>query len=260
MDASTSQAVKAPTVKLLIGGQFVESKTTQWRDVVNPATQQVLARVPFATPDEINAAVASAKDAFKTWKKTPIGTRARIFLKLQQLIRENMKELAALLTAEQGKTLPDAEGDVFRGLEVVEHAANIGTLQLGELANNVANGVDTYSIMQPLGVCAGITPFNFPAMIPLWMFPMAIATGNTFVLKPSEQDPMVTMELVKLAIEAGIPKGVLNVVHGAAEVVDAICDHPDIKAISFVGSTKVGTHVYNRASLAGKRVQCMMGA
>ncbi|GGH57046.1 methylmalonate-semialdehyde dehydrogenase (acylating) [Comamonas phosphati] len=260
MNAPTSSKVLAPTVKLLINGQLVESRTTQWRDLVNPATQEVLARVPFATPDEVNAAVANAKEAFKTWRKTPIGTRARIFLKLQQLIRENMKELAAILTAEQGKTLPDAEGDVFRGLEVVEHAAGIGNLQLGELANNVANGVDTYSVLQPLGVCAGITPFNFPAMIPLWMFPMAIATGNTFILKPSEQDPMVTMRLCELALAAGIPPGVLNVVHGGEDVVNAICDHPDIKAISFVGSTKVGTHVYNRASLAGKRVQCMMGA
>ena len=249
-----------PTVKLLINGEFVESKTTQWRDVVNPATQEVLARVPFATQDEINAAVAAAKEAFKTWKKTPIGARARIFLKLQQLIRENMGELAALLTAEQGKTLPDAEGDVFRGLEVVEHASAIGNLQLGELANNVAGGVDTYTLLQPLGVCAGITPFNFPAMIPLWMFPMAIATGNTFVLKPSEQDPMVTMRLCELALQAGIPAGVLNVIHGGEDAVNAICDHKDIKAISFVGSTKVGTHVYNRASLNGKRVQCMMGA
>lgn len=247
-------------IPLLINGEFIQSKTTEWRDVINPATQQVLARVPFATADEINAAVAAARQAFKTWRKTPIGTRARIFLKYQQLIRENMAELAATLTAEQGKTLPDAEGDVFRGLEVVEHAASIGNLQLGELANNVANGVDTYTLLQPLGVCAGITPFNFPAMIPLWMFPMAIATGNTFVLKPSEQDPMVTMRLCELALQAGIPAGVLNVVHGGENAVNAICDHPDIKAVSFVGSTKVGTHVYNRASLAGKRVQCMMGA
>ncbi|MNQ49990.1 Methylmalonate-semialdehyde dehydrogenase [acylating] [compost metagenome] len=171
-----------------------------------------------------------------------------------------MKELAAILTAEQGKTLPDAEGDVFRGLEVVEHAAGIGNLQLGELANNVAGGVDTYTLLQPLGVCAGITPFNFPAMIPLWMFPMAIATGNTFVLKPSEQDPMVTMRLAELALQAGIPPGVLNVIHGGAEAVNLICDHPDIKAVSFVGSTKVGTHVYNRATQNGKRAQCMMGA
>ncbi len=254
----TSSSV--PSVKLLINGEFVESKSQQWRDVVNPATQEVLARVPFATQDEMNAAVAAAQDAFKTWRKTPIGARARIFLKYQQLIRENIKELAALLTAEQGKTLPDAEGDVFRGLEVVEHAANIGTLQMGELANNVANGVDTYTLLQPIGVCAGITPFNFPAMIPLWMFPMAIACGNTFVLKPSEQDPLVTMRLVELALEAGIPKGVLNVIHGGVDAVNLICDHPDIKAVSFVGSTKVGTHVYNRASLNGKRAQCMMGA
>ena len=256
--ANTQAAV--PTVKLLIGGEFVESKSTQWRDIVNPATQEVLARVPFATAEEMDAAVASAKQAFKTWKKTPIGARARIFLKYQQLIRENMKELAAILTAEQGKTLPDAEGDVFRGLEVVEHAANIGNLQMGEMANNVAAGVDTYTLQQPIGVCAGITPFNFPAMIPLWMFPMAIATGNTFVLKPSEQDPMVTMRLVELAIEAGIPAGVLNVIHGGVEAVNLLCDHPDIKAVSFVGSTKVGTHVYNRATQNGKRAQCMMGA
>ena len=256
----TTQASAVPTIKLLIGGEFVESKTSQWRDVVNPATQQVLARVPFATTEEMNAVIAAAKGAFKTWRKTPIGARARIFLKYQQLIRDNIKELAAILTAEQGKTLADAEGDVFRGLEVVEHAANIGNLQMGELANNVAAGVDTYTLQQPLGVCAGITPFNFPAMIPLWMFPMAIACGNTFVLKPSEQDPMVTMRLVELAIEAGIPAGVLNVIHGGADAVNLLCDHPDIKAVSFVGSTKVGTHVYNRATANGKRAQCMMGA
>jgi len=249
-----------PSVPLLINGEFVTSRTTQWRDVVNPATQERLARVPMATAQEVAAAVAAAQAAFPAWRKTAIGTRARIFLKYQQLIRDNIKSLAATLTAEQGKTLADAEGDIFRGLEVVEHAAAIGNLQLGELAHNVAGGVDTYTRLQPLGVCAGITPFNFPAMIPLWMFPMAIACGNTFVLKPSEQDPLVTMELVKLALEAGIPKGVLNVVHGAVDVVNAICDHPDIKAISFVGSTHVGTHLYQRASLAGKRVQCMMGA
>lgn len=262
MDTRTkpASAASVATVKLLIGGKFVDSATTQWRNIVNPATQEVLARVPMATREEVDAAVAAGKEAFKTWRHTPIGARARIFLKYQQLIRENMKEVATILTAEQGKTLPDAEGDIFRGLEVVEHAANIGSLQMGELANNVATGVDTYSVQQPLGVCAGITPFNFPAMIPLWMFPMAIACGNTFVLKPSEQDPMSTMRLVELAIEAGIPPGVLNVVHGGEEVVNAICDHTDIKAVSFVGSTRVGTHVYHRASQAGKRVQCMMGA
>lgn len=247
-------------VKQLINGEFVDSTTDQWIDLTNPATQEVIAHVPQTTPDEINQAVAAAKEAFKTWRKAPISTRARVFLKYQELIRANMDELAALLTEEQGKTLADAKGDVFRGLEVVEHAAGIGNLQQGGFIENVATGVDMYNIQQPLGVCAGITPFNFPAMIPLWMFPMAIATGNTFILKPSEQNPMVTMRLVELALESGIPKGVLNVVHGGKDTVDAICDHPDIKAISFVGSTGVGTHVYNRASAAGKRVQCMMGA
>ena len=258
MQTTSSQTV--PTVKLLIGGELIDSTTSQWREVINPATQEVLARVPFATTEEIDRAIAAASEAFKSWRKTSIGTRARIFLKYQQLIREHMQELAALLTAEQGKTLADAEGDVFRGLEVVEHAAAIGNLQLGELANNVAAGVDTYTLLQPLGVCAGITPFNFPAMIPLWMFPMAIATGNTFVLKPSEQDPMVTMRLCELALEAGVPPGVLNVVHGGADAVNRLCDHPEIKAVSFVGSTAVGTHVYNRATQNGKRAQCMMGA
>lgn len=260
MNQMHKTATDVATVKLLIDGEFVESQSTQWREVVDPATQTVLARVPFATAAEIDAAVAAARRAFAGWKKTPIGARARIFLRYQQLIREHLGELAAILTAEQGKTLADAEGDVFRGLEVVEHAANIGSLQMGELANNVASGVDTYTLLQPVGVCAGITPFNFPAMIPLWMFPMAIACGNTFVLKPSEQDPLVTMRLVELALQAGIPKGVLNVVHGGEQAVNALCDHADIRAISFVGSTRVGTHVYQRASLAGKRVQCMMGA
>ena len=247
-------------VQQLINGQFTQSTTDEWLDITDPATQEVIAKVPQTTNDEINQAVAAAQAAFQTWRKTPITTRARIFLRYQALINEHMDELAEILTAEQGKTIADARGDVFRGLEVVEHAAGIANLQIGDFVENVASGVDTYSIWQPLGVCAGITPFNFPAMIPLWMFPMAIATGNTFILKPSEQDPMVTMRLVELAIEAGIPDGVLNVVHGGKATVDAICDHPDIKAVSFVGSTAVGKHVYERASQSGKRAQCMMGA
>jgi malonate-semialdehyde dehydrogenase (acetylating) / methylmalonate-semialdehyde dehydrogenase len=251
---------KTPSVKLLIGRDFVDSTSDRWAPVLNPATQAVLARVPFASRQEVDAAVAAAKEAFPSWRKTAIGARARVFLKYQHLIREHMKELAALLTAEQGKTLLDAEGDVFRGLEVVEHAANIGTLQLGELAHNVANNVDTHTLLEPLGVCVGITPFNFPAMIPLWMFPMAIACGNTFVLKPSEQDPMVSMRLVELALEAGLPPGVLNVVHGGEDVVNALCDHKDVKAVSFVGSSRVGALVYERATRGGKRAQCMMGA
>jgi malonate-semialdehyde dehydrogenase (acetylating)/methylmalonate-semialdehyde dehydrogenase len=253
-------AEQALTVKMLLDGKFIESKTTEWHDVVNPATQEVLAQVPFATDAEINAAVASAKEAYKTWKNTPIAARARVMLKLQALVREHMSRIAQTLSAEQGKTLADAEGDVFRGLEVVEHACSIGSLQIGEFAENVASGVDTYSLRQPIGVCAGITPFNFPAMIPLWMFPMAIVCGNTFVLKPSEQDPMTPMLLAELALQAGVPPGVLNVVHGGKRAVDALCTHRDIVAVSFVGSTPVGTHVYNLASQHGKRVQCMMGA
>ncbi|MBI6616678.1 CoA-acylating methylmalonate-semialdehyde dehydrogenase [Pseudomonas corrugata] len=248
------------SVRLLIDGEWVESQSSEWHDIVNPATQEVLAKVPFATASEVDAAICAAQRAFQTWKLTPIGARMRIMLKLQALIREHSKRIAAVLSAEQGKTIADAEGDIFRGLEVVEHACSIGTLQMGEFAENVAGGVDTYTLRQPIGVCAGITPFNFPAMIPLWMFPMAIACGNTFVLKPSEQDPLSTMLLVELAIEAGVPAGVLNVVHGGKDVVDALCTHKDIKAVSFVGSTAVGTHVYDLAGRHGKRVQSMMGA
>ncbi len=255
---SASRSV--PGVKLLIDGKLVESTAREWRNVVNPATQEVLARVPMCGADEVDRAVKSAAEAFKTWRNVPIAQRARIMLKLQELVRRDMKKIAAVLTAEQGKTLADAEGDVFRGLEVVEHACSIGTLTLGEFAENVAGGVDTYCIRQPLGVCAGITPFNFPAMIPLWMFPMAIVCGNTFVLKPSEQDPMTPMVLAELANEAGIPPGVLNIVHGGKEAVDALCTHPAVRAVSFVGSCGVGEHVYKLASEHGKRAQCMMGA
>jgi malonate-semialdehyde dehydrogenase (acetylating)/methylmalonate-semialdehyde dehydrogenase len=261
MTANTAIKGKTPdSVKLLINGNFVESQTGEWHDVINPATQEVLAQVPFATDGEIDAAVAAAKSAFKTWRNTPLAARARIMLKLQALVREHMSRIAQTLSAEQGKTLADAEGDVFRGLEVVEHACSIGSLQLGEFAENVAGGVDTYTLRQPIGVCAGITPFNFPAMIPLWMFPMAIVCGNTFVLKPSEQDPLTPMLLAQLALQAGVPPGVLNIVHGGKRAVDALCTHPDIVAVSFVGSTAVGTHVHNLASQHGKRVQCMMGA
>lgn len=254
------QSTGFTTAKLLINGEFVESTTSHWQDIVNPATQEVLGRVPFATAEEVNAAIAAAQNALASWRQTPIQARMRIMLKLQDLIRNNLKSIAQVLTAEQGKTLADAEGDIQRGLEVVEHACSIGTLQMGEYIEGVARGVDTYTVQQSLGVCAGITPFNFPAMIPLWMFPMAIVCGNTFVLKPSEQDPLSTMMLVELAIEAGIPAGVLNVVHGGKEVVDLLCTHHDIKAISFVGSTAVGTHVYQLAGQHGKRVQSMMGA
>lgn len=260
MQTTASLYTADHTIRLLINGEYVASRSAERLPIVNPATQQVLAHTPCATDDEVQAAVAAAKAAFATWRHTPIGARMRIMLRLQALIRENLPRIARVLTEEQGKTLADAEGDIVRGLEVVEHACSVGTLQLGEFAENVAGGVDTYTLRQPIGVCVGITPFNFPAMIPLWMFPMAIVCGNTFVLKPSEQDPMSTMELVRLALEAGVPPGVLNVVHGGKSVVDALCSHPDVAAVSFVGSTAVGTHVYDLAGRHGKRVQSMMGA
>ena len=247
-------------IALFIDGQPVPSQSGEWRDVVNPATQEVVARVPFATVDEVDRAVASAKQAFKSWRKTPLGKRMRIMLKFQALLREHTPEIAALITEEHGKTLPDAEGEVGRGLEVVEHACSITSLQLGEIAEHAATDVNVYSLNQPLGVGAGITAFNFPIMLPCFMFPLAIATGNTFVLKPSEQDPSSTMRLVELAHEAGIPAGVLNVVHGGPDVANRLCDHPDIQALSFIGSTAIGTHIYERAGKTGKRVQSMMGA
>lgn len=250
----------APKIHHYIDGKSYESKSTEWRDVINPATQEVVASVPFATQQELDLAVASAKNAFKTWRNVSLSNRMRIMLKFQQLIRDNVAPLAELITREHGKTLPDAEGEIGRGLEVVEHACSITSLQLGEIAENAATGVEVFTLMQPIGVGAGITAFNFPVMLPCFMFPMAIASGNTFILKPSEQDPSSSMFLVELAHKAGLPPGVLNVIHGGPDVANMICDHPDIKAISFIGSTKVGTHIYRRGSEAGKRVQSMMGA
>lgn len=247
-------------IKMLINGELVESASSHWENIPNPATQDILAQVPFSTKEEINTAVEAAGEAFRTWKNTSITTRARVLFKLQELIRANLIPLAASITRELGKTGPDAEGDVFRGLEVVEHACGIASLQMGGFVENVAAGVNTYTMLQPLGVCAGITPFNFPGMIPLWMYPMAIACGNTFVLKPSEMDPITPTMIAQLAHEAGVPKGVLNVIHGGKDSVNALCDHPEIKAISFVGSVPVGTAVYQRSSCNGKRVQAMLGA
>ncbi|EWH03609.1 CoA-acylating methylmalonate-semialdehyde dehydrogenase [Halomonas sp. BC04] len=247
-------------IPMYIDGKPVPSSSQEWRDVVNPATQEVVARVPFCSAEEVDRAVASAKAAFKTWRKVPLGKRMRIMLKLQALVRDNTAELAALITEEHGKTLPDAEGEVGRGLEVIEHACSITSLQLGELAENAGSEIDVYTLNQPLGVGAGITAFNFPIMLPCFMFPLAIATGNTFVLKPSEQDPSSTMRLVELAHEAGVPAGVLNVVHGGPDVANQIADHADIKALSFIGSSHVGSLLYDRAAKAGKRMQAMMGA
>jgi len=249
-----------PKVPNLINGQFSESKSGIWIDVINPATQEVVARVPESTQEEMNAAVKSAKDAYASWSQTSVSTRARVMFKLRDLVEKHTEELAALITKEQGKTLADARGDVFRGLEVVEYSCSMGTLTMGETAGNVSKGMDTYSYRQPLGVCAGVTPFNFPAMIPLWMFPMAITAGNTFVMKPSEIDPLTPIRLSELAIEAGVPAGVLNVIHGRHDSVNFICDHPDIKAVSFVGSNQAGEHINKRAGANNKRVQCNMAA
>ena len=247
-------------ISLFIGGEFITSRATKHTDVVNPATQEVLATVPHATPEEMEMAISAAKTAFKTWREVPIPERARYFLKYQALLKEHQKELATILSRENGKTFADAMGDVWRGIEIVEHACTMPTLMMGETVENVARGIDTYSHIQSLGVCAGITPFNFPAMIPLWMFPMAIACGNTFVLKPSEQDPMTPMRLAELFVQAGFPKGVLNIVHGGKEQVDTLLKHKDIKTISFVGSVPVARHVYKTGTDHFKRVQAFGGA
>lgn len=250
----------ATKIPLYINGEFFQSKTTEFKNVVNPATQEVLAEVPFATPGEMQAALDAAKAAFKIWKEVPTPERARMFLKYQALVKQHHDEIATILSKENGKTFADAQGDVWRGIEVIEHACNIPSLMMGETVENVARKIDGYSYIQPMGVFAGITPFNFPAMIPLWMFPMAIACGNTFILKPSEQDPMTPMRLAELFHEAGFPKGLLNVVHGGKEQVDFLLTNPDIKGVSFVGSVPVGAHVYRTATQHLKRVQSFVGA
>ena len=245
---------------LFIDGNFTESKTADWIEVLDPSTQEVLCQAPCATDKEINKAINSAKTAFIDWKETPPPERSRIMMKYQELLKLNQNDIAEILSKENGKTLEDAKGDVWRGIEVVEQAANITPLLMGETVENVAREIDSYSYTQPLGVCLGITPFNFPAMIPLWMFPMAIACGNTFILKPSEQDPMTSNKLAELFLEAGAPKGLLQVIHGDKKQVDLLIKHPDIKAISFVGSVPVGQYIYKTGTEHLKRVQALAGA
>ncbi|WP_341501622.1 CoA-acylating methylmalonate-semialdehyde dehydrogenase [Gallaecimonas sp. GXIMD4217] len=248
------------TVPLFINGEFCQSQSDTFIDVTNPADNSVIAKVPCATQSEMEAAVASAREAFKVWKEVPVSQRARVMLRYQQLLKDHQDEIAEILSSETGKTFDDAKGDVWRGIEVVEHAANIASLMMGETVENVARGIDTYSLTQPIGICAGITPFNFPAMIPLWMFPLAIACGNTFILKPSEQDPLTPTRLVELFVEAGAPAGVLQVLHGGKEQVDFLLDHPQVKALSFVGSVPVGQYIYRRGTENMKRVQAFAGA
>lgn len=248
------------TIPQLIEGEWRQSRTSEFIEVTDPATQEVLALAPKATAEEIETAIASAKSAFLTWREVPVPERARVMLRYQHLLKEHHDELAEILAQETGKTFADAKGDVWRGIEVVEQAANISSLMMGETAENVARDIDTASWIQPLGVCVGITPFNFPAMIPLWMFPLAIAAGNSFILKPSEQDPLTPNRLAELFIEAGAPKGVLQVLHGAREVVDSLLTHPDVRAVSFVGSVPVGQYVYRTGTAHLKRVQAFAGA
>ena len=226
----------------------------------NPATGSQTGEVVFATSDAVDTAVQTARRAFETWRYSSLTKRQNIMFAFRELVAARKDDLAALLTAEHGKTLDDASGEVQRGLEVIEFACNIAHMLKGDFSEQVSTGVDTYTIRQPLGVVAGITPFNFPAMVPMWMYPIAIATGNTFILKPSEKDPSVSQLAAELFAEAGLPDGVFNIVHGDKEAVDALLTHPDVAAISFVGSTPIARYIYETGTQNGKRVQALGGA
>ncbi len=246
-------------LKLFIDDRFVQS-TAAGIPVTDPATQEVLCEVPFASVDEIDRAVQGAKRAFEHWRETPAPERARLMFAYQELLKKHQDDIARGVCRETGKTFQDARGEVWRGIEVVEYACSATSMAMGETVENVAHGIDTYSLIQPIGVCAGITPFNFPAMVPLWMFPLAVACGNTFVLKPSEQDPMTPNRLMELLSQAGAPEGLVQVVHGGKEQVDALLEHPDVRAVSFVGSAPVAKRIYRKAADNLKRVQALAGA
>ena len=249
-----------PSVAHWIAGRAVNQTQGRSGEVFNPTTGAVAAQVPFATAAEINAAVRAARDAFKPWAATPALRRARVLFRFKELIEAQAEDIARLIAKEHGKTVSDAHGEITRGLEVVEFACGIPHLAKGEYSENVGGGVDAYSVRQPLGVVAGITPFNFPAMVPMWMFPVALACGNTFILKPSERDPSTAVRLAQLLKEAGLPDGVFNVVHGDKEAVDGLLHHPDIAAVSFVGSTPIAKYIYLEGTSSGKRVQALGGA
>jgi malonate-semialdehyde dehydrogenase (acetylating)/methylmalonate-semialdehyde dehydrogenase len=248
------------TIMNAIGGVLAKSASPRTQPVFNPATGEQSGVLPLSTKAELDAAVAAAKLALPAWADMPPLRRTRFMFRFKQLLDENTDRIAKAISAEHGKTHADAVGEVQRGIEVVDFACGIPHLLKGEFSRHVGPGIDTHSDRQPLGVCAGITPFNFPAMVPLWMYPVAIACGNTFVLKPSERDPSAAMVIYELFKEAGFPDGVLNVVHGDKEVVDAILTHPDIKAVSFVGSTPIAEYVYRTGTYHGKRVQALGGA
>ena len=248
------------TIGHFIDGSIIPGNGKNVGNIYNPATGKIANRVVLADAADVNTAVAAAKAALPAWSSTPPLKRARVLFKFKELIEQNMEQLAAIVTAEHGKTISDAKGSIQRGLEVVEYVCGIPHLLKGSYSENVGSGIDSYSMRQPLGVCAGIAPFNFPAMIPLWMFPMAVACGNTFVLKPSEKDPSCAMELARLFMLAGAPAGVLNIVNGAKEAVDTLLTHPDVAGIAFVGSTPIAEYVYQTAIKHHKRVQAFGGA
>ena len=243
-----------------INGAWVSSKGSQTLQVPNPATNELLTNVPVSSKEDVNSAVAAAKEAFNKWKKVPVPKRARILFKYHSLLTDNHEELARLIVHENGKAYKEAYGEVQRGIECVEFASGAPTLMMGETLSGIAEEIDSEMFRYPIGVVGGITPFNFPMMVPLWMFPLAIACGNTFVLKPSERTPILANRLAELFAEAGAPPGVLNVVHGAHDVVNGLLEHEDIAAISFVGSQPVAKYVYERAAAKGKRVQALSGA
>jgi len=243
-----------------IGGKPWTGEAERRGDIYDPATGQITGHVDFASPAEADSAVAAASTAFDSWKKVSLSKRAAILFSFRELVHNHVEDLAALITAEHGKVASDAAGEVARGLEVVEFACGIPHLLKGGFSENVSTGVDSYSIRQPLGVVAGITPFNFPAMVPMWMFPIAIACGNTFVLKPSEKDPSASLLIAQLWAEAGLPEGVFNVLQGDKVAVDGLLHHPDVAAVSFVGSTPIARYVYEQGTQAGKRVQALGGA
>ena len=247
-------------IKHWINGELVNGRSERTGPVFNPALGEQISEVLLANDIDVDDAVRAAKQAFPEWSALPSIRRARIMFRFNELLMENEDGLAELITSEHGKTIEDSLGDIMRGREVVEFSCGIPHLMRGEFTEDVGTGVDAYSIRQPVGVCAGITPFNFPAMIPLWMFPLSIACGNTFILKPSERDPSCPMRLVELAKVAGVPDGVINLVNGDKEAVDAILTHPDVDAVSFVGSTPVASYIYSTAAEFGKRVQALGGA
>jgi len=254
---------KDPAVKSIdhwVDGKPFQGASQRRGDIYNPATGQRASQVALASRADVEHAIASAHEAFKTWSRTPVVRRARVMFKFKELVEKHLDELAALVTAEHGKVITDARGSVLRGLEVVEFACGIPQMLKGEFSEQVSTGVDSYSMRQPLGVCAGITPFNFPAMVPMWMFPVAIACGNTFILKPSEKDPSCSMRLAELLTEAGLPDGVLNVINGDKEAVDTLLNDPRVAGVSFVGSTPIARYIYETGARNGKRVQALGGA